>query len=204
MINKNSTLLKSTPLLLFISIGAFWLCSCENDLREVSKFENMKKEEAVDISKNVKVIFSDSAKVKGQLTGPEMRIHHDTTGNRNTNSEFPKGVLIIFYDDKVQETQRIRSDYAMQHGPDGLIEFRKNVVVTRTDGAVIKSEELFYDEKNKKYYNTVPITFDFKDARGKLQATSFTSDNNFQHINGENMTGFYIPSNNSQFPSFAQ
>lgn len=192
----------NTPLLSTITIGVLLLCSCENDLREVNKIENIQKEEAVDISKDVKIILSDSAVVKAQLTGPEMRVYHDTTGNKNSNYEFQKGLQIIFYDAQGKESQRIRSDYGKQRVLDGITEFKKNVVVNMADGSVIKTEELYYDEKQKIYYNSVPISFEFKDARGNLQATSFTSDTEFKNINGQNMTGFYIPSGNSQLPSF--
>lgn len=70
------------------------------------------------------------------------------------------------------------------------------------DGSIIKTEELFFDEKKKIYYNTVPITFDFKDERGSLQATSFISDTDFKKIDGQNMSGYYIPSSQNQFPMF--
>lgn len=205
MINPAITRKKrsNTPLLLTIALGVFLLnTSCENDLREVSKIENIQKEEAVDISKDVKIIMSDSAVVKAQLTGPEMRVYHDTTGNKNSNYEFQKGIQIIFYDATGNESQRIRADYGKQRVLDGITEFKKNVVVTMSDGSIIKTEELYYDEKQKMYYNSVPISFEFKDARGNLHATSFTSDTEFKNINGQNMTGFYVPSSSSQLPSF--
>ncbi|WP_051146149.1 LPS export ABC transporter periplasmic protein LptC [Sphingobacterium paucimobilis] len=198
----STKILIQPPLSLCIAIGGFLLYSCENDLREVSKIENIQQEEAVDISKDVKIIVSDSAIVKAQLTGPEMRVYHDTTGNKNSNYEFQKGLQIIFYDSEGKESQRIRSDYGKQRVLDGITEFKKNVVVNMSDGSIIKTEELYYDEKKKIYYNDVPISFEFKDARGNLQATSFTSDTDFKNINGQNMTGFYISSGNSQLPSF--
>lgn len=183
-------------------LGILLFVSCENDINEVNKIENIKEEEAVDISKDVKVIYSDSARVKAQLTGPEMRIYHDTTGNKNSNHEFNKGLQIIFYDINGTESQRIKSDYGIQRVKDNIIEFKKNVVITLANGSIIKTEEFIYDQTNKKYYNTVPITFEMKDGRGNFQGTSFTSDDSFNTIKAENMSGFYIPSNQSAFPSF--
>src|SRR5690606_41369917 len=87
------------------------------------------------------------------LTGPELRIYHDSTGNY----EFQKGLQIIFFDNDGKETQRIKSDYGVQRSIEGITEFRKNVVINMADGSVIKTEELFYDEKKKEYYNSVPI-----------------------------------------------
>ncbi|QBQ40048.1 LPS export ABC transporter periplasmic protein LptC [Sphingobacterium psychroaquaticum] len=188
----------SMPLSVFYAVGALLFFSCENDLKEVDRIANIKAEENVNISKHVNVIYSDSAVVKAELTGPELREYPDSTGK----FEFRKGVLVRFFDVNGKEAQRIKSDYAVQRNNEGITEFRKNVVVNMADGSIIKTEELFFDEKKKIYYNTVPITFDFKDERGSLQATSFISDTDFKKIDGQNMSGYYIPSSQNQFPMF--
>jgi len=196
------TYIKSASLIWFTLLGMFAFISCENDINEVNKIENIQAEEAVDISKDVKVIYSDSAIVKAQLTGPEMRIYHDTTANKNSNYEFQKGVQIIFFDANGAESQRITSDYGIQRAKENLIEFKKNVIITLANGSIIKTEEFIFDQENKKYYNAVPITFEMKDGRGNFQGTSFTSDTDFNLIKVENNQGFYIPSSGSPFPSF--
>ncbi len=193
-----------TSLFAFCAIGIFLFTACENEMKDINAIENIQQEEAVDLYKDVKIIYSDSAVVKAQLTGPEMKIYHDTTQGKNNNYEFEKGLQIIFYDADGKETQRIRSDYGIQRAKEGITEFRKNVVINMADGSVIKSEEIFYDENQKIYYNSVPITMDFKDARGSLQALSFKSDTEFKNIQGEQMTGFVIPSSSSNIPSFGQ
>ena len=189
---------KILPQTLALVFGVLFLLSCENDLKDVEKLINIKKEENVNISKDVTVIYSDSAIVKAQLTSPELREYPDSVGIY----EFKKGVLIKFYDEKGLETQRIKADEAVQRMNEGITEFRKNVVVNMADGSIINTQELFYDEKKSIYYNSVPITMQFKDQRGNLQATSFISDLNFEKIDGKNMTGYYVPSSNSGLPSF--
>lgn len=186
----------------YISVVALalliFLSSCENKMSDIDRIASVQEEEAVDISTNVRVTYSDSARVKAVLTAPEMRMYHDST----SNIEFLKGVQIIFYDDDLNETQRITSDYALQRSLDEITEFRKNVVVNMADGSVIKTEEIIYDERNQRYYNTVDIVFFFNDARGNQAATSFTSDHEFKRIEGENMTGYHVAGSNSPFPSF--
>lgn len=162
----------------------------------MEKIANIQQEENVNVSKDVTVTYSDSAVVKAELTAPELREYPDSIGFY----EFKKGTLIRFFDEKGVESQRIKSDYASQKPKEGLTEFRRNVVVTMANGSIIKSEELFFDEKKNIYYNTVPITFDLKDGRGSFQATSFVSDTDFKKIDGQNMTGYYVPSSNQQFP----
>lgn len=197
---RRTLIRKKWSLACSLGIGLFLLMSCENDLREVEKIANIQQEENVNISKNVTVTYSDSAQVKAELTSPELREYPDSLGIY----EFQKGVLIRFFDEFGKESQRIRSDFAVQKVKEGLTEFRKNVLVNMADGSIIKTEELFYDEENQRYYNTQPITFDFKDERGSLQATSFTSDAGFKKIDGQNMTGFYIPSGEQTFPAFGR
>src|SRR5699024_1636732 len=63
--------------------------ACVNDMKDIERIANIQEEEAVDISKNVTVIYSDSAQVKAELQAPEMRTFHDTTGNY----EFTKGEI---------------------------------------------------------------------------------------------------------------
>ncbi|TDS15743.1 lipopolysaccharide-assembly LptC-related protein [Sphingobacterium paludis] len=174
--------------------------ACENDLRDVEKIANIQQEENVNISRDVIVTYSDSARVKAQLTAPELREYPDSVGMY----EFKKGTLIRFFDENGAESQRIKSDYATQKAKEGITEFRRNVVITMANGSIVKTEELFFDEKKNIYYNTVPIVFDLKDGRGSFQATSFISDSDFKKIDGQNMTGFYIPSSDAQFPRFGQ
>lgn len=199
MFNKIS--IKISSLICSFILGMLLFTSCENDINEVNKIENIQKEEAVDISKDVRLVYSDSAVVKAELTGPEMRIYHDTTKNRNSNYEFQKGIQIIFYDADGVESQRIKANYGINRTKEELIEFRKNVVITMANGSIIKTEEFIFDQANNKYFNSVPITFEMKDGRGNFQGTSFTSDANFNNIKAESMTGYYVPSNQSAFPA---
>ncbi|MFD2593715.1 LPS export ABC transporter periplasmic protein LptC [Sphingobacterium griseoflavum] len=187
---------RKIPLILSLGFGTALFVACENDLRDVEKLANIQQEENVNISKDVTVTYSDSAVVKAELTAPELREYPDSVGLY----EFKKGTVIRFFDENGAESQRVKSDYATQRPKEGLTEFRGNVVITMANGSIIKTEELFFDEKKNIYYNTVPIVFDLKDGRGSFQATSFVSDTDFKKIDGQNMTGYYIPSNSQQFP----
>ncbi|MFZ4263116.1 LPS export ABC transporter periplasmic protein LptC [Sphingobacterium sp. HJSM2_6] len=186
----------------FILIGAILSIACENDTKDIDRMANIQKSEAVDVSRDVSVIYSDSSIVKAELTAPEMRIYHDTTGNDNGDYEFKKGVLIIFYDKEVKELQRIKSDYAIQRNATGITEFRKNVVITKNDGSVINTEELIYDEKNKKYFGSQAVTAKFMDERGDMQGTSFTSDIDFNNVIIQHATGLLYQAPSTPFPSF--
>ncbi|WP_353181743.1 LPS export ABC transporter periplasmic protein LptC [Parapedobacter lycopersici] len=182
--------------LLFLAIICL-LASCETDLKEVDRIAAIQAEEPVDISRGVTVVFSDSAVVQAKMSAPEMR-HYNV---EDPYYEFQKGVTIIFYDEHSKETQRITADYAIQKEAEELIEFRGNVVITRADGSVIKTEELIHSQKDNTFYNHVPITAHFKDGKGDFMGSSFRSDGNFENIVVQNSTGLYIFDGN-QGPSF--
>src|SRR5690606_23884684 len=130
------------------------LSACENDLKEVERISNQKIEDPVDISYGVKVIYSDSSIVKAQLTTPKM-LHFNT---KDPYYEFPEGGVLIMYDSTRKETQRVRANYAIQRVNSGITELRKNVVATRADGMTLKSEELIWDENQKRFYSNLPVT----------------------------------------------
>src|SRR5690606_24059473 len=103
-----------------------------------------------------------------------------------------KGVTIILFDENGVETQRITADYAIQKETEELTEFRRNVVITRADGSIIKTEELIHDQKANTFYNNVPIEAYFKDGRGNFMGSSFHADGNFENIEVQNSTGLYL------------
>ncbi len=195
---KISSILPLSILLL----GAILSIACENDMKDIDRMANIQQEEAVDISKDVIVVYSDSARVKAELTAPEMRVYHDTTNRTQGDYEFKKGVKIIFFDEQAKESQRITSKYAKQYAETGLIEFRQNVILTMANGSIVRTEELFYDEKGAKYYNTQPITIEFTDGRGHLSGTSFTSDLDFNRVDFTESTGLYYFDANKKIPGF--
>lgn len=145
------------------------LSSCENSLNDIKKISSKEEDKPISISKGVDIIYSDSAKVKAHLTTPLM-IESD-----NTFQEMPKGVKIIFYDDDLKEKGNIVSDYAIRREKDNIIEFRKNVVATNTRGETFKSDELIYDQTNKKLYSNKPVQITM--ANGNvMNGTNFSSN----------------------------
>lgn len=161
----------------------FGLSSCENDLKDVERISSQKIEDPVDISYGVTVIYSDSAVVKAKLTSPEMK-HFNTA---EPYYEFPQGGLLLLYDKDGNETERVTSEYAIQRENTGVTELRKNVVVTRSDGLVIKSEELIWDDNKKIFYSDLPVTLI---REGTVQhGTSFWANEDFSVVEATSLIG---------------
>ena len=159
------------------------LSACENDLKEVERISNQKIEDPVDVSYGVKVIYSDSSVVKAQLTTPKM-LHFNT---KDPYYEFPEGGVLIMYDSLRKETQRVRSRYAIQRVNSGITELRKNVVATRADGMTLESEELIWDENQKRFYSNLPVTITINDQVS--YGTSFWAREDFSYFEITSQTG---------------
>ena len=159
------------------------LSACENDLKEVERISNQKIEDPVDVSYGVKVIYSDSSVVKAQLTTPKM-LHFNT---KDPYYEFPEGGVLVMYDSLRKETQRVRAKYAIQRVNSGITELRKNVVATRADGMTLESEELIWDENQKRFYSNLPVTITINDQVS--YGTSFWAREDFSYFEITSQTG---------------
>jgi len=102
---------------------------------------------------------------------------YDVKGNIDSFTQVYKGrkTSYIFYDDNLKEKGTIVSDYAIRREKDNIIEFRKNVVATNTQGETFKSQELIYDQTNKKLYSTKAVQITM--ANGNIMnGTNFSSN----------------------------
>ncbi len=163
------------------------LSACENSLNDIQQIASKEQEKPIARSRDVDVIYSDSAKVKGHLTTPLM-IEHDEPGN--SYREMTKGVKIIFYNDDLTVKGTITSDYAIQRDKQNLIEFHKNVVAKNAQGETFKSDELIDDMANKKLYSTKPVQITMQDGN-VMEGTGFNSNESLYPWHIEQSTGTF-------------
>lgn len=168
---------------------AMLLPACENDINQVKKISALEASVPNDSTTKVDVIYSDSAKVRAHVKAPLMVHHNNLTNITQSFYEMPKGVKIVFYDDKLNQktanfdpdkhiVSTVTSNYAITSNNDKLIELRKNVVVTNTAGDVFTSEQLFYDANKKIIYTNQYCRMTRVDGTD-VNGTSFTSNETF-------------------------
>jgi hypothetical protein len=177
--SRNSSLINSPAraLLVLLAAGCLYLSACsENELKDAQTISSKEIEESTEKTYGVELIYSDSAKVKARMTAPVLLYHQDP----NPWNEMPKGVTVIFYDEQLNEQNRIRSDYATRKEGERVTELRKNVVITTRAGDIYKSEQMFWNEDTHKFYSTTLLKRISK--KGEIgYASSFESDENFLH-----------------------
>ena len=119
--------------------------SCENDLEKVrlySKGKNTPQETA----KSIKILYSDSARVKVELTAPVLN-RYETD---NPYIEMPRGLHTVFYNSRMEPNSKLDAKYGIRYERDQRMEARKNVVVINEKGEKLETEHLIWDEKQEK------------------------------------------------------
>lgn len=130
---------------LLLLLGAGWLTGCENDLEKV-KLYGKGKELPVETGKNIKILYSDSARVQVEVNAPVLERYE----NDNPYVEMPKGLRAYFYNDRMEVKSRLTADYGIRYEREQRMEARKNVVVVNEKGEQLNTEHLIWDEKAEK------------------------------------------------------
>ena len=95
--------------------------SCENDLDKVKLYGKSEKSPS-ESAKNIKILYSDSARVQVELTAPVL----DRYESENPYIEMPKGLRAIFYDNQLNVKSKLDADYGIRTEREQKMEARRN------------------------------------------------------------------------------
>ncbi|GAL81529.1 hypothetical protein JCM19274_1756 [Algibacter lectus] len=144
-----------------------YVFSCNNSLKEVQKI-GVSENEPIGVAENINLKHTDSGRVTANLISTKML---DYSNRDFPYNEFVDGLTLYLYDDKNQKST-IVADYAIIYAETDLIDLQGNVVITTQDGNILKSDQLFYDQKRNGY---LPIMrLHFKPKRTLFMVTDLT------------------------------
>lgn len=164
---------------ILLSIG---LASCENDIKKIKLVTEQNKLPA-ESAKNIEIIYSDSASVKAKIMAP--RLNHFITADPYV--EMPEGINGVFYNSKMQETNRLTANYAIKYESRKTTEARGNVIAINEKGDQLNTEKLIWDELKQKIYSDQFVKITTKDEI--IYGKGFESDQNFTHYKIFNIKG---------------
>ena len=168
---------------IMLSGFSIMLTACENDLKDVEKISSRKVSIPIDKSTGVTIIYSDSAVVKAKLITPEL-LNYKT---EKPYMEMNKGITVYFYDENQQEINKVTADYAIRREHEKMVELKRNVVVTNIKGQTFTSEELFWDENQRRFYSNRLVTISSEDD--VLYGNSFWANEDFSYYEINRGTG---------------
>lgn len=133
-----------------LAILALLSGGCENDIERINMLTDDTETPTVK-GTNIKVIYSDSAKVKVQIMAPT---YEQFPNAERPYMEFPDGMQVYFYDDSLKMESEITADYTIYYIEEHLWHATSNVVARRFDnGDALYTEELFWNESEKRIYS---------------------------------------------------
>lgn len=156
--------------------------SCNNSLKEVQKI-GVSENEPIGVAENINLKHTDSGRVTANLISTKML---DYSNRDFPYNEFVDGLTLYLYDDKNQKSTII-ADYAIIYSETDLIDLQGNVVITTQDGNVLKSDQLFYDQKKQWLFTNNAVTFQTK--TDVIHGNGFDSDTKFKKAEVLEVTG---------------
>ena len=137
---------------IIISIHLFISCqSPELDFKTDNKFF----ENPLGVASDVRLVYTDSAKIQAVLTAP---IHLDYNHLTFKYSEFPKGLKVTFYDDNGKEN-KVYADYGIFYKATKIVDLQKNVKLMSNDGSELFTQQLFWDAESEWLFTEGQFTF---------------------------------------------
>ena len=174
----------------FLRIFIFiFLLSCEDNFQEIQNI-NSKNILPIGITENLKLIYTDSAKVKAILYSD---LNKDFTNQSFPYSEFPEGVKITFYDNDLNETI-VTSDYAITYNKTNIVNLIGNVVINNFDGSELKTKQLYWDPEQEWLFTEEK--FSFKNIDYDILASRLDANRSFTIFNTGKLDGKVLVEDN--------
>lgn len=130
----------------------FFFISCSNDMKHIKFFD--KKEIPLQTLSNTEILRSKSGEVQVRLYAPEIR----KFDGEKARTEYPKGVLIDFYDANMKVKSSLSAKYAIDWERKNQIIARNNVVVIDyQSGDTTYMETLVWDRNEKRIFSNHPL-----------------------------------------------
>lgn len=131
--------------IVLLLLFSFSFVSCENDMAKVNKVTSLK-EVSSESGKDIDVLYSNSGRVKAQLSAPTMIRYH----SKEPYTEMPDGLKIEFYDDSLNVESRLTAGYGISYDKSDEMIARNNVEAINVYGDKLNTEELVWNQKTEK------------------------------------------------------
>ena len=156
--------------------------SCEDNSKILNEI-NAELQEPVGIANQIKMIYTDSTKIKAILTAPK---HLDYTNLSFQYSTFPEGLKVDFFDDFGNKNQAI-SDYGILYNSTKILDLKGNVILKSFDGSELNTNQLFWDIEREWLFTEKYFTF--KDSSYDFQAYRLDANKEFTKFQTGELVG---------------
>ncbi len=122
------------------------LTACTDSIKETRQVFTQD-DVAVEVGKEVEILYSDSAFVRVRVTGPLL---HNYSDREKPRQEFPEGIKMDFLMPDLSVRSVLTAKAATRFQTEGRIVVRDSVVLTTVKQEKLETEELIWDERTAK------------------------------------------------------
>ena len=173
------------PLIILLSMLFFAACSEEKIKPAVTSY-NVEQDPPSQESWNAKIVFTDSGRVTGIL-----HAGHIAMFTLRKFTRLDSGITVDFYDQQQHHTSVLTARRGRVNDLNHDFEAHDNVVVVSDSGTVLKTEDLYWQNKVQKI--TTPSFVDIVSPTEHIQGHGFESDQNLKHYTIFKVTGQATP-----------
>lgn len=177
--------LKYACMALLLAGSAVVLFACE---KEVGDDPARNETLMTEYSENLSLLMSQNGRRSYHFTTPLLEGYQLA---REPYREFRKGVKIVTYlDDSLSSIDAVlTANYAIYYENRRLWEAKGNVVVKKSDGRTLYTEQLFWNQITHRIYSNVDTRMVQKDGADDFMSAGFESDEDFSFYNFREMDG---------------
>lgn len=156
--------------------------SCNNSYNEVQQL-GMSENEPIGVAEDINLKYTDSGRVTANLISPKML---DYSNRPFSFNEFPEGLTLYLYDDDNKKSTVV-ADYAIVYNETDLIDLQGNVVITTVDNRILKTDQLYYNQKKEWLFTNKPVSF--ASETDIINGNGFDSNSKFTNAEVLEVTG---------------
>ena len=140
---------RSYKIAALVTGAALLFYGCVNDIEKIKAFSSS---EILPVlhAENFETTYSNSGMVRFFLKTPELKRFENEGASF---VEFPRGILLVKYNDRMEMISSISARYARQFEKEKRWEAKNDVVAINSLGDTMKTEHLVWDEQEKRIYN---------------------------------------------------
>ncbi|WP_136482016.1 LPS export ABC transporter periplasmic protein LptC [Cognatitamlana onchidii] len=177
---KIRRLYKLLNIVTVITVTMFF--SCNNNYDQVQKI-GISENEPLGVDYNLNLKYTAFGRIKANLLSTKAL---DYTNRDFPFREFVEGVTLYVFDDQNKKSTVV-ADYAIVYTSNNLIDLQENVVITTNDSSVLKTNQLYYDEKKEWLFTNQPVSFQTK--QDIINGNGFDSNSKFTNAEVLEVTG---------------
>lgn len=156
--------------------------SCNDSFKQVQKI-GISENEPIGIEYNSNIKYTDSGRVTANLISAKML---DYSNRDFPFHQFTEGVTLYVYD-KEDRRSTVVANNAYVYSNTDLIDMQDNVIITTHDNRVLKTDQLFYDQKKEWLYTNKAVSF--KTEQDIINGNGFDSNSKFTNAEVLEVTG---------------